>query len=131
MMVAHDIRAALARVPELVITEHTTDREAFESIAELGRLNQCLVGVTRFRGLTPWERHPDGDELLHVLEGEVDVTVLTDGGPVEARIAAGSVFVVPRGLWHRQLPRPRVTLLFATPADTSEISFANDPRRQD
>ena len=36
----------------------------------------------RFRGQTPWERHPAGDELLHVIEGAVEVTVLTDDGPV-------------------------------------------------
>jgi len=42
-------------------------------------------------------------------------------------VAAGSAFVVPRGLWHRQLARPSVTLLAAVP-DNSEISEAGDPR---
>jgi hypothetical protein len=42
-------------------------------------------------------------------------------------VAAGSVFVVPRGIWHRQIGRPSVTLLAATP-DHSEVSFADDPR---
>ena len=56
----------------------------------------------RFSGQAPWERHPDGDELLHVLEGAVDLTVLTDDGPTELRLDAGSVFVCPKGLWHRQ-----------------------------
>ncbi len=86
--------------------------------------------MIRFSGQTPWERHPDGDELLHVLEGEIDITVLTDGGRVEKTVPAGSVFVVPRGLWHRQLPQPTVMLLCATPTQTTEVSFADDPRHE-
>ncbi|MGH7949267.1 MAG: cupin domain-containing protein [Candidatus Binataceae bacterium] len=127
-MNAHDVRAALASVPELKISSSTTAEDADAAVRELGWLNQCLLGVMRYSGLTPWERHPDGDELLHVIDGEVDVTLLTDSGPVEQTIRAGSVFVVPRGLWHRQLPKPVVAMLFATPAKTTEISFDDDPR---
>src|SRR5207247_361399 len=95
----------------------------------LASLNRCTLGVTRYSGRTPWERHPDGDELLHPLEGEVDVTVLTDGGPAHVTVRAGSVFVCPRGLWHRQLARPAVTMFFGPPEKTTEISWAEDPRR--
>ncbi len=62
-----------------------------------------------------------------MLEGEVEITVLAPGGTTRVSVAAGSIFVVPRGLWHRQLAKPSVTLLAATP-DTSEISVADDPR---
>ena len=82
----------------------------------------------RFRGQTPWERHPAGDELLHVLEGAVEVTVLTDAGPVQRSVAAGSVLVVPRGAWHRQRAEEGVVLLFATAAETTDHSWAEDPR---
>jgi hypothetical protein len=43
-------------------------------------------------------------------------------------VKAGSIFVVPRGVWHRQLSRPSVLLLTVTPKPT-EVSFAEDPRR--
>ncbi len=75
------------------------------------------------------ERHPDGDELLHPLEGEVDITLLTDSGQTHVTVRAGSVFVCPRGLWHRQLPRPAVTMFFGTPTENGEVSWAEDPRR--
>ncbi len=127
-MKAHDVRAALANVPELNIAASTTAEKASAAVRELGWLNQCLLGVMRYSGLTPWEQHPDGDELLHVIDGEVGLTLLTDAGPVQEIIRAGSVFIVPRGLWHRQLPRPCVSMLFATPAKTREISFGDDPR---
>ena len=95
-----------------------------------GRLmpfNQCTIGVAR-EWPPHWEMHPKGDELLHVLEGEVEVELLQRSGRRRrTTVRAGSFFVVPRGLWHRQLARPSVTLLAVTP-DTSEISVADDPR---
>ncbi len=95
---------------------------------ELGMLDQCTLGVFRFSGQAPWERHPAGDELLCALDGDVDITVLTDDGPVQTTVRAGSVFICPRGLWHRQLARHGATHLYATPLEGSEHSWAEDPR---
>jgi uncharacterized cupin superfamily protein len=99
-MKAHDICAALSGVPELVITSSTTEEDASAAMRQLASFNQCMVGLVRFSGQTPRERHLD-DELLHIVEGEVNVTVLTDAGPVHSTVRAGSVFVVPKGRWHR------------------------------
>jgi quercetin dioxygenase-like cupin family protein len=130
--IVRDLPAALrdlSAVPPLAITRDTTEAEANGAIREIGRLENRFLGVMRFSGTTPWERHPDGDELLHVLDGEVDVTVLTDDGPVDVAVPAGSLLVCPRGLWHRQTPRAAATVFFATPTATSEASWAADPRR--
>lgn len=129
--IVRDLPAALrelSAVPPLAITRDTTAAEANAAVREVGRLEDRFLGVTRFSGSTPWERHPDGDELLHVLDGEVDVTVLTDEGPVAVVVPTGSLFVCPRGLWHRQTPRAAATVFFATPTATSEASWADDPR---
>jgi quercetin dioxygenase-like cupin family protein len=123
-----DLQAALADLVPFTITRNTTEAEANGAVRELGWLADRLVAVMRFAGETPWERHPGGDELLHVLDGEVDVTVLTDDGPMHVPVASGGVFVCPRGLWHRQRPKTSATLLFATPTATSEASWADDPR---
>ena len=127
-LVAHPVGATLAGLPELAITSDTTAEEARAAVRAITSFDRCTLGVMRYSGLTPWERHADGDELLHVLEGEVDVTVLTDDGPTEVNVRAGSVFVCPKGLWHRQRPRPAVTMLFGTPTATEEVSWAEDPR---
>src|SRR6266481_596168 len=123
-LVAHDLRAALSGLLELAIASSTTAEEAAAAVRPIASLDQCTLGVMRYSGLTPWERHPDGDELLHPLEGEVDVTLLTDSGPTHVTVRAGSVFVCPRGLWHRQLPRPAVTMFFGTPTENAEVSWA-------
>lgn len=127
-LVAHDLRRALRGLPELAISPATTEEEADAATRSITALGPCTLGVMRYSGLTPWERHPDGDELLHVLEGAVDVTILTDDGSREVSLNAGSVFVCPKGLWHRQLPRPSVTMLYGTPTKNGEASFADDPR---
>ncbi len=116
VLAAGDVEQARRDLPEL-------------KMRELGMLDQCTVGVFRFSGQTPWERHPAGDELLCALDGDVDITVLTDGGPVQTTVRAGSVFICPRGLWHRQLARRGATHLYATPLEGSEHSWADDPRR--
>jgi quercetin dioxygenase-like cupin family protein len=124
-MKAHDLAAALAGVKAGAVTTAEEDAAAFPRLASF---NSGAVYVGRFAGQSPWERHPDADELLHVLEGVTEITVLSDDGPVRTSVAAGSIFVVPKGLWHRQLAEHGVTLLAATPEPT-EISFADDPRR--
>jgi len=81
-------------------------------------------------GPSPWEMHPDCDELLHVIDGEIEVEVLpSEGGKaVSATVTAGSYVVVPRGCWHRQYLRTKSTEFFLTPGRTLH-SQAEDPRR--
>ena len=116
-MEAHDIRTALTRL----------DGDAPAAFSRLDSFNHGGLFLGRFSGRSPWERHLHGDELLHIIEGEVDITILTEGDPVNATLRAGSVFVVPQGLWHRQVARAPVTMLTATPTPTDH-SDAADPR---
>jgi len=126
-LIARDIRAALSGIPELAISANTTGEEAGAAFPRLGSLNQTGLYAGRFSGLSPWERHTTADELLHVLEGEVEITTLTGDGPVRNTLRAGSVFVCPRGLWHQQYSAKGVLEFSATPQPT-EVSFAGDPR---
>lgn len=61
-----DIRTAAAGLRQLVITPAMSDEEAATSMQFLAPFNQCMLGVVCFSGQTPWERHPEGDELLQV-----------------------------------------------------------------
>ncbi len=126
-MRGHDIQVALTGVPKLKITANTTTEEAGAAFPQLAPFNQGGIFVGRYLGQPPWECHPHGDELLHVLNGEIDLTILTEEGPIRITVEAGSVFVVPQGLWHRPVARVMTTLLSATP-QPSEVSFAEDPR---
>ena len=122
----HDIPTLLKDLPELVIRQGMPEEEAFRAMRMLGQFNGAYLGMVRFSGETPWERHED-EELLYLLDGAVDVTILhNDGSSEESSLTAGTLCTVPKGLWHRQLAKPSAALLFIT-GETSH-SRAEDPR---
>ena len=120
-MKAYDIRSTMNGTPSWV----SEGGEAAFWVPE--PFNDGMLWMGRFTGQSPWERHPDGDEFIHVLEGEVEVTMLADDGPAQITVSAGSVFIVPRGLWHKQVASAEVTQVGATPGRT-EHSELEDPR---
>ena len=80
---------------------------------ELGRVDDRIAGIFRAAADSwVWERHPKGDELLHVLEGDLEITLLRDEGSEKTVLGAGTVFVVPRGVWHRPHAITNVSLFF-------------------
>ena len=86
-------------------------------------------GACDITGSSPvWEMHPDTDEYFHVLEGEMEIFLLTDSGEDLHRIAAGSSFVVPRGLWHKPAAPNGAKFIFYTPGQSLH-SEAADPRK--
>jgi mannose-6-phosphate isomerase-like protein (cupin superfamily) len=111
----HDLREAARDLPAA-------------ELRRLGAFDRATIGLFRFSGRAPWERHPDGDELIVVLEGGGEITVLTDDGPVRAELRPGRLFVCPRGLWHRPVATPSMTALYVTPLAGSEHSWEEDPR---
>jgi mannose-6-phosphate isomerase-like protein (cupin superfamily) len=122
-----DISTALQSLGKLDITAQTTEEVAGAAMEMLGNFNQCVAGLVSFSGATPWERHPD-DEFLYVQEGTVKVTLLAEEGVGEVSLNAGSVSIVPAGLWHRQFSQSGVKLLFITSREGNEHSAAEDPR---
>jgi len=65
-----------------------------------------------------WEMNPDTDELFHVIDGHVEVIVMTAHGPECIDLPAGAVFVIPRGHWHQPAALEPWSLVFMTPGDT-------------
>ena len=75
-----------------------------------------LMGAGPARESPPnWDLHPEGECLIVLLSGSIDVIQETDGGDrtVELRQPGDSCFT-PRGVWHRQIvhaPSERVFLV--------------------
>lgn len=127
-MIAHDIGAALNTLSVLQVTPSMAEQAAGEALRPIAQLNGSLVGVSRFAGRTPWERHTGGDELVQVVEGEIKVTLLAETGPVSVSLSPGMLVVVPRGTWHRQEAPKGGGVLFATVIEGTEMSWEDDPR---
>jgi mannose-6-phosphate isomerase-like protein (cupin superfamily) len=94
------------------VAQITGDRVATIVAAPPGppqRIDGYTVGVIpNLDGPAPHrgEMHPDGDELLYLVSGQVEV-ILDDGDEdsvgteTTVVLRAGDAFVVPRGVWHQ------------------------------
>jgi mannose-6-phosphate isomerase-like protein (cupin superfamily) len=66
-----------------------------------------------------WERHPNGDELLCVVSGRIDVVLEEPSGERVIPLEPLSALIVPQGVWHRLLVKEPAVLVGVTrPADT-------------
>ena len=95
------------------------------------RVDGYTVGVVPLMDRPPPHRgelHPDGDELLYLVSGRVEV-VLDDGdlGRVGAEtrheIGPGGAFIVPRDVWHRLEVLEPAHLVHVTPGPGSAIEL--------
>jgi len=67
------------------------------------RIDGYTVGAPKLTGDAPHdgEMHPDGDELLFLVSGRVQVTLELDDGVRDLEVGPGEALVVPRGVWHK------------------------------
>ena len=75
-----------------------------------------LMGVLKTdAGPSHWEVHPDGDELLYLLSGSMDVVIKSEGGNKVITLSSSSSCIVPKETWHQTIAREPCSLLFITP----------------
>lgn len=68
-----------------------------------------------------WEVHPAGDEVIHLLSGDVEFVLRTADGDRTVRLdRPGACLIVPRGVWHTARPLAPTALLFLTPGEGTE-----------
>lgn len=128
MIKAVDIKAELAGVSVLRgRSSQTTAAESKAAFAVLAPFRDGSIFAGSFSGESPWERHQQGDELVHVLDGAATLTIMTADGPQAFALTAGMLIVVPQGHWHRFHVPDGVTVLSATPQPTDHTAAA-DPR---
>jgi mannose-6-phosphate isomerase-like protein (cupin superfamily) len=97
------------------VAAHPVGPDFWTAIGENADILGTLVTVsTADRDWTSWEMHPEGAEVLVLLEGEL--TMVLDSGGHEARhpMALGATLVIPKGTWHRALIAAPIRMLFVT-----------------
>ena len=73
-----------------------------------GRRSTCATisraaswGIFRYDAdWNSWEMHPDGDEIVMLLSGAVDLVLDEPGGERTVELRDRATAVVPRGVWH-------------------------------
>ena len=98
------------------------DEEPESSIGNFS-FHGCMGGVSAIRGRPPWEFHGQGDELLFILAGESELTVLEHGTRSVQNLSQGQLAIVPRGHWHSNNAPSGVTMLWITPTEGNEHSW--------
>ena len=66
------------------------------------------------------ELHPDGEEILIVMSGVLDVVLDQDDGEHQVTLTAGTAAIVPRNTWHRTIVREPAEVVFITPGPGGE-----------
>jgi mannose-6-phosphate isomerase-like protein (cupin superfamily) len=122
-MKVHDVQSALDET-----LQRARANPRGRANADFGLLNDYSLGLGRYSGVSPWERHRNGDELLYVVDGEVEITLLPEAGGEEREILrSGSLFVVPRDRWHRLDTSDGVSIFFASPPESGAERTRDDP----
>ncbi len=86
-----------------------------------------LISEYRFDADWPsWERHPHGDELVYLLEGEATLVLQTPEGERELRLQGRAAVRVPRGTWHTARVATPSRMLFVTRGEGTEHRAVED-----
>src|SRR4051812_7609998 len=97
-----DLNDAFARLVMLEgRTPTTTAGERGEAISRLLPYRDGAIFAAKFSGKGAWERHPQGDEIVHIVEGETTLHLITAEGRHSLALKAGMLVVVPRNAWHQ------------------------------
>jgi mannose-6-phosphate isomerase-like protein (cupin superfamily) len=73
----------------------------WQTIDQRDDLAERLVAIFAYDAdWSSWEVHPDGDEIVLLLSGAVDLVLDLPSGQRTVELRDRSAAVVPRGVWH-------------------------------
>lgn len=89
-------------------------------------LNDYDIRLARFAGEHVWHVHEQTDEFFLVLDGTIDIGLREPAGERVVTLHRGSVFVVPRGVFHKPSSRDGAAVLLVEPTGTLSVGDAHD-----
>lgn len=131
MVAILDLKATLAKMPMMQgrRPESTeAERKATGAFVTLTPYRDGNIYSAKFSGRAAWERHPNGDELVQIVDGATSVDIIVDGKTETHQLTAGMTVVVPQGAWHRFHAPNGVSIVTATPRPTEHLTVdVEDP----
>jgi uncharacterized cupin superfamily protein len=109
-----------ARAPAVALTDFNFDGESFMKYIGAHCSNadapgRLIMVETTATDWPTWERHPEGDEIVIVLEGKGDFIQQIDGNPVRMPVEPGSALINPAGIWHTADIQQALKAIYITP----------------
>jgi quercetin dioxygenase-like cupin family protein len=87
------------------------------------------IFAAKFAGTSAWERHPQGDEIVQIVDGATTLHLMTEAGRQSLTLTAGMLAVVPQNVWHQFEAPDGVCVMTATPQPTEHLRVdVEDPR---
>jgi len=128
-----DLNAELAKLTMLRDrTPQTPRAERQSSSRQLGGYRDGAIFTSSFSGEGGWERHRNGEEIVHILEGDATLHLMTESGPEALTLSAGMIAIVPQSIWHRFSSSNGVALMTVTPQPSDHPAVhVDDPRTLD
>jgi quercetin dioxygenase-like cupin family protein len=130
MIAAIDLKAEFAKLKMLDgRTPTSSDADRKGAFARLAPYRDGAIFSAKFSGTSPWERHPQGDEIVQIVDGATTLHVMTEDGLQSLALSAGMIAIVPRNTWHQFEAPDGVCVMTATPQPTQHLAAdVEDPR---
>jgi len=124
-----DLNAEFAKLAMLRgRTPTTAVAERREAICRLLPYRDGGIIAAKFSGKGASERHPQGEEIVQILEGRTTLHLITAEGRERLELTAGMLVVVPTNAWHQFEAPEGVSLITATPQPTENLEVdVEDP----
>jgi mannose-6-phosphate isomerase-like protein (cupin superfamily) len=125
-----DLRAEFDKLTMLKNrTPNSSDADRKGAFARLAAYRDGGIFSAKFAGLSAWERHPNGDEIVQIVDGATTLHLLTEAGKQSLTLTAGMLAVVPRNTWHQFEAPDGVWVMTASPEPTQHLRVdVADPR---
>lgn len=129
MIEAVDLEALSANLKMLVRTPTTEEEERSKGVVRVAPYRDGAIFLARFSGISAWERHPQGDEIVQIVEGATTLRLITSEGRHSVELSAGMMTIVPQNAWHQFESPGGVCVMTATPQPTEHVrQDVDDPR---
>jgi mannose-6-phosphate isomerase-like protein (cupin superfamily) len=125
-----DLKAEFARLTMLKNrTPTSSEAEREGAFARLAPYRDGAIFAARFAGTSAWERHPQGDEIVQIVDGATTLHLMTAEGRQSVSLSSGMMTIVPRNTWHQFEAPDGVCVMTATPQPTEHVRVdVEDPR---
>jgi quercetin dioxygenase-like cupin family protein len=110
-------------------TPTSSEAERRGAFARLAAYRDGAIFTAKFAGRSAWERHPQGEEIVQIIDGATTLHLITPEGRQSLTLGAGMVAIVPQNTWHQFEAPEGVSVMTATPQPTEHLRIdVEDPR---
>lgn len=130
MVAVIDFEAEFAKLTMLRgRTPTSSEDERDGAFARLAPYRDGAVFAAKFAGVSAWERHPNGDEIVYIVNGVTTLHLIIADERESVSLRAGMMTIVPQNAWHQFEAPDGVCVMTATPQPTEHLRVdVEDPR---